>query len=152
MHRHRHRSAAARGPQHPGVGEPHRGRPRPPGLRVAPDAGGGAAPRLKPLPQEPSPAAFDAARPRFRFLARRPSGIFARMTAPPPPDQSAAPAAAGAARALGYLYRVQFLPWQILVDLPVTPLLLLRPWCTPDFGGPVLDPTTVRADARLVGN
>src|SRR3546814_5963668 len=93
----------------PGVGDPHRGRPRPPGLRVAPDAGGGAAPRLKPLPQEPSPAAFDGARPRFRFLARRPSGIFARMTAQPSPDQSAAPAAGGAARALRYLYRVPFL-------------------------------------------
>ncbi|KAG0923280.1 hypothetical protein G6F32_014331 [Rhizopus arrhizus] len=48
-HGHRHRPRAARGPQHPAVGDPHRGRAGPPGMHLAADPGGGGRrPRLSP--------------------------------------------------------------------------------------------------------
>ncbi|WP_084500206.1 1-acyl-sn-glycerol-3-phosphate acyltransferase [Luteimonas mephitis] len=44
-----------------------------------------------------------------------------------------------------YLYRVPFLLWHVLVDLPVTLLLMMPPWGASEFGGSRLDHRMVRA-------
>jgi 1-acyl-sn-glycerol-3-phosphate acyltransferase len=48
-------------------------------------------------------------------------------------------------RAWRYLYRVPFLVWHILVDLPVVLLLMAPPWGASEFGGSRLDHRMVRA-------
>jgi 1-acyl-sn-glycerol-3-phosphate acyltransferase len=68
------------------------------------------------------------------------------MTAQPFPVPPAAPKSEGGfARAWRYLYRVPFLLWHILIDLPVVLLLMTPPWGAIDVGGTRLDHRMVRA-------
>ena len=85
---------------------------------------------------------------RSQLSIPRPAGIRyrARMTLQPSPVQPGAPASDGTVvRAWRYLYRVPFLVWHILVDLPVTLLLMMPPWGAGEFGGSRLDHRMVRA-------
>src|SRR5690606_12037838 len=61
------------------------------------------------------------------------------------PDLAAAAPAGAAVRAMRYLYRVPFLLWHIVVDLPVTLLLMMPPWGKLEFGDSRLDHRMVRA-------
>ncbi|MFC3716281.1 lysophospholipid acyltransferase family protein [Luteimonas soli] len=68
------------------------------------------------------------------------------MTAQPSPVPAAAPAPGSALqRAWRYVYRVPFLLWHIVVDLPVTLLLMMPPWGKLELGGSRLDHRMVRA-------
>jgi 1-acyl-sn-glycerol-3-phosphate acyltransferase len=68
------------------------------------------------------------------------------MTSQPSPLLPGTPASEGnLVRAWRYLYRVPFLVWHILVDLPVVLLLMAPPWGASEFGGSRLDHRMVRA-------
>ena len=68
------------------------------------------------------------------------------MTSQPAPDSPATPAPGeGFARALRYLYRVPFLLWHILIDLPLVMLLITPPLGAIDVGGTRFDHRLIRA-------
>lgn len=68
------------------------------------------------------------------------------MTSQPAPDSPATPAPGGGfARALRYLYRVPFLLWHILIDLPLVMLLITPPLGAIDVGGTRFDHRLIRA-------
>ncbi|MDN5781835.1 MAG: 1-acyl-sn-glycerol-3-phosphate acyltransferase [Luteimonas sp.] len=68
------------------------------------------------------------------------------MTSQPSPVLPGTPASEGnLVRAWRYLYRVPFLLWHLLVDLPITMLLMMPPWGASEFGGSRLDHRIVRA-------
>jgi 1-acyl-sn-glycerol-3-phosphate acyltransferase len=65
---------------------------------------------------------------------------------PPPAPAGASAQGGGPARAWRYAYRLPFLLWHILIDLPVVLLLMLRPWGGLRLrGGERLDHRAVRA-------
>ena len=69
-----------------------------------------------------------------------------RMTSQPSPVPPETPASGdGLVRAWRYLYRVPFLLWHLAVDLPVTLLLMMRPWGAMRIGDSRLDHRMVRA-------
>ena len=68
------------------------------------------------------------------------------MTEPSPPAGAAAPAAgSGLARVLRYFYRVPLLLWHLLIDLPLTVLLITPLTAGLGVGGERLDHRLIRA-------